>query len=577
MILIMAIIDTFGVASIMPFLALLGRPELVKTNAWFAFFYKHIGFSEPNKFLFFLGLCFFFVMIISLSFRAITQLSLLRFSHLIGYSLSCRLLSGYLRMPYTFFLNRHSADLGKGILSEVSQVTNGVLLPTIQMVAQIAVVLFILLLLIVINPFLSLIVSFILGGSYAVIFFIIRKYLSKIGKDRLSANSERYKIAQEALGGIKEVKVFGREQCFLERYDDPAYRFAKHQANSQIAALMPRFALEMIAFGGILIITLFLFQKEGDVAGALPVLGLYALAGYKLLPALQQVYQHATKLRFNLPALEYLKKDLDSIAEVKIISNAYTDNTNLFNPRNKIKLRDITFKYPFSKTSVLKHINISISANSKVGIIGSTGSGKTTIVDLLLGLLKPCSGELIVDNIVLTGDNIRSWQLSLGYVPQRIYLTDDTIAANIAFGVLPSEIDMKAVKKAAKIAKIDQFIGKELPEKYQTVVGERGVRLSGGQCQRIAIARALYHDPSVLVFDEATSSLDNITEKSLMEDISIIGKNKTIIMVAHRITTVRDCDCIYIIESGKVLDCGNYDELLNRNTNFKKMVDGYEV
>ncbi|MFP4285662.1 MAG: ABC transporter ATP-binding protein [Desulfovermiculus sp.] len=609
MILVMALLDTIGVASIMPFMSVLGNPEVVETNRWLNLVYTKLGFTSPKDFLFFLGLIVFIALVSSIAFKALTQYALLRFTHMRNFSLSCRLFKGYLGRPYAWFLNRHSADLGKSVLSEVQQVINNVVIPFMQLLAHGAVVLFLIILLLLVDPVLALVAALVLGGAYALIYLTIRRYLSRIGSDRVLANKERFQVAQEALGGIKEVKVFGREMPFFTRFVNPSRRFAKHQATNAILGQLPRYALEILAFGGVLILALFLFRTHGDFSKVLPLLAVYAFAGYRLLPALQQVYSLLSKLRFGLPALDCLYQDIQQFKDNSRVLNQ-EDHPPLV-PEKSITLRDITFTYPGAHVPALKNLSLDIPARTTVGIVGSTGSGKTTTVDLILGLLPPDSGRLLVDGQRITQgprtkeqelrnkdhfsslksqslnlgpsssspDNLKlktynplmSWQRTLGYVPQHIYLADDTVAANIAFGIPSEDIDMDAVIKAAQIAELHNFVTTELSKGYETLVGERGVRLSGGQRQRIGIARALYHDPAVLIFDEATSALDNLTEKAVMRAVHNLGKEKTVIMIAHRLSTVEKCDQIFLLEHGRLVTQGTYDQLLNSSTEFQRM------
>jgi ATP-binding cassette, subfamily B, bacterial PglK len=317
MLLIMALLDTIGVASIMPFMSVLANPMVVKTNKWLAMAYTKLGFTETDSFLFFLGLVVFTALITSIVFKALTQWAILRFTQMRNYSLSCRLFKGYLGRPYAWFLNRHSADMGKSILSEVTQVINNVILPAMQFFAHGCVALFIIILLIAVYPILALIVAFVLGGAYFLVYVSIRQYLSRIGEDRVIANKERFQAAQEALSGIKEVKIFGRELSFFSKFIKPSFRFAKHQAASNVIGQIPRYLLELVAFGGILLITLYLFWSYENFNQALPVLAVYAFAGYRLLSALQTVYKQLSKIRFGLPALDGLYKDILEFQELK--------------------------------------------------------------------------------------------------------------------------------------------------------------------------------------------------------------------------------------------------------------------
>ncbi len=574
MTLVMAFLETAGVASIIPFMSVLGNPEVVETNRWLFAVYDGLGFTEPRSFLFFLGLVVFGVLVISIIFKALTSWAMLSFTNTRVHSLSCRLLKGYLGRPYSWFLNRHSADLGKSVLIEAEFVVHGVMVPCMHLMAQCALALFLIILLVVVDPGLALMVALILGGAYVLIYVVLRPYLSRIGADRVVANRQRYQEAQEALGGIKEVKVFGREDSFFSRYASPSSRFARHQTNSSIAGMLPRYFMEIMAFGGILLIAMYLFRTHEHFSMILPILGVYAFAGYRLMPALQRVYQLMAQLRFGLPALDEMYKDILEFEQNQ--STTPDPRAEPLYPGSAIILEDISFTYPEARIPALNRINLKIPAKTTVGLVGSTGSGKTTTVDIILGLLIPEKGRLLVDETPINADNVRSWQQSLGYVPQQIYLSDNTVAANIAFGVPPEQIDRDAVENAARIAELHDFVIQDMPNGYDTFVGERGVRLSGGQRQRIGIARALYHDPKVLVLDEATSALDNLTEKYVLQAIMRMKGERTIIIIAHRLTTVMGCDRIYLFDHGQVKAQGTYDELIKKSDQFRNMARGLD-
>jgi ABC-type multidrug transport system fused ATPase/permease subunit len=303
---------------------------------------------------------------------------------------------------------------------------------------------------------------------------------------------------------------------------------------------------------------------------------LYALAGYRLLPALQLVYRELTILKFTVPALNRLYEDI-SEQRTEFQNESEPDESSqalverLPTPRQSIRLENITYTYPNAKTPTLSQLNISIAAQTTVGFVGKSGSGKTTAVDIILGLLKPEAGQLRVDGVAITAENYGAWQKILGYVPQHIFLSDESIAANIAFGVPRRRIDLQAVERAARIANLHDFIVSELPNGYHTLVGERGLRLSGGQRQRIGIARALYHEPKVIIMDEATSALDNMTELAVMDAVHNLDRSTTVILIAHRLTTVRDCDHIYLLDHGKVIGEGSYDELSTTHSRFRAL------
>jgi len=568
MMLLMALLDMIGVASIMPFIAVLSNPEIIQENSILNTLFEYsgrFGVETNEQFFFFLGIIIFVLLIFSLTFKALTTYAQFRFTLLREFTIGKRLIEGYLHQPYSWFLNRHSADLGKTILSDVGRVVSSGITPLVNLISNSIVVIVLLALLIFINPKLAIISLLVLSSAYVLVYSLVRSFLNRIGQETAKTNQLRFKSVSEAFGASKEIKLGGFENIYVKRFAEPSQKYANNQAYSKATSQIPRFALEAIAFGGLILVILNLMTDSESFNSILPVIALYAFAGYRLMPALQQIYTSFTSLRFVGPTLDNLYNDLKKLEKQEFSENKYALQFN-----DKITLSQITYNYPNASQSVLKNINIDISVNKRIGIVGKTGSGKTTLVDIILGLLNAQSGNLLVDGQIINRNNQKSWQNSIGYVPQKIFLTDDTIAANIAFGVDVKDIEYDKIVQASKIANLHEFVTNELPLQYQTSIGERGVRLSGGQSQRIGIARALYHEAKVLVFDEATSALDNQTEKAVMEALQNISKETTIIIIAHRLNTIRDCDEIFFLEKGEVKGQGSYDELIKSNDLFKK-------
>lgn len=568
LILIMAVLDMVGVASILPFIAVISNPEVIETNYVVNQLYiylKNFGIETNEEFFFSLGVIVFILLVSSLSFKAFSSYVQIRFSLMCEYSIAKRLIEGYLHQPYIWFLNRNSADLGKTVLSEVGQVVNGSLITLINLINYSAIIFFIILLLFAVDFKLTLSIILFLGFSYGLIYKLVRHLLKNIGEKRIKANELRFTSISEAFGASKEVKVGNLEDVYIKRFSVPAKNYANYNSISFIVSMLPRFAIEAVSFGGMLLLILY-FMKLGNFINILPLITLYAFAGYRILPAAQAVYSAVVVSKYNQPALNALYEDMKNLKA----PNYNKDKLKLF-PNKSIRLKNINFNYPNTKRTSLKNINLEILAGTTVGLVGETGSGKTTTVDIILGLLEAQTGTLEIDGQIIDKNNVRKWQRSIGYVPQQIYLADDSVVANIAFGVEPEEIDHHSVKKAAKIANIDKFIMNELPDQYQTKIGERGVRLSGGQRQRIGLARALYHEPEVLVLDEATSALDNITEQSVMKSIAETSNNITSIFIAHRLTTIKNCDNIFLFEKGELKAQGNFDKLAKSNQKFFEM------
>ena len=371
------------------------------------------------------------------------------------------------------------------------------------------------------------------------------------------------------------MKFLGLEDVYLRRYQVPSRQNARANTFRSVIADSPRYLLQGLAFGGMLLmILILLFAGGGSLAGVLPLLAIYAFAGLRLLPAMQQIYSELTMIRFNRMALNSLHRDMAEIHATQDELPAEAVRVEPVHLRERLELVDVHYSYPLAERPALRGLTLSIPAQTTVGIVGGTGAGKTTMVDLILGLLDLQQGRIEADGVPVVRANMRAWQNSIGYVPQQIFLTDASVAANIAFGLPPEKIDQAAVERAARVAELHAFVTDELPEGYATRVGERGMRLSGGQRQRIGIARALYHDPDVLIMDEATSALDNLTERAVMDAVHNLGHAKTIILIAHRLSTVQACDTIFMMEQGRLVAQGTYDELLETSNKFRAMAVG---
>lgn len=571
LVLAMGLFEMFGVASILPFLAVVTNPTLIEQNEILSWAREVSGFTGDRSFIIFLGFCVMAVVLISLVFKILTLYALARFSNMRRFTLSKRLMAGYLNHPYVWFLDKHSADLVRTVNAEVNTVVTGSITPFTQVLAQGVVIIFLVSLLIATDPVIALIAIVSMGGAYVAIFLSVRRYLERIGKIRVIANRERSKAALEALGSPKDVKLQGLEDSYIKRFRAPALAAARAATASQIISDLPRHLLEALAFGGTLaLIMAMLVGSDASLAEAIPKLGLFAFASLRLFPAMQAIYRAMATIRFNEPTLDLVHNAVMEVEQNRAQRPRPPKEGPL--PLNKtITLRDVTYAYPSTNKPVLENLDMSITANTTIGIVGGTGAGKTTAIDVILGLLLPDEGALEIDGTVIDQSNVRRWQMSVGYVPQQIFLIDDSVAANIAFGVPKKQRDTQKVEKAAKLARLDTFV-EEMPEGYATHVGDRGVRLSGGQRQRIAIARTLYHNPDVLVFDEATSALDNVTEREVMEAVNNLSHTKTILMIAHRLSTVRDCDEIFLMEHGRVAARGTYNWLLENNASFQEMV-----
>jgi len=572
MIIIMAFLDMVGVASIMPFIVVLTNYNTLEKIPLFNDLYFFFNFKNKNEFIISLGMVVFFIILFSLFFKAFTNYVLNRLTLMREYSITRRLIEGYLHQPYEWFLNRNSSELAKNILSEVSAVVNQGIIPFTNFISSLAVTLALIFLIVYLTPSLALVLGAALGFFYWIIFYFLNNFLKRIGKESYKNNEKRFMIVRESFSDFKLVKARGIEQFFLNQFSEPAKKYATLQSIALIVAQLPRFAIEIVAFAGLFLITVYMVFKTSSFNEVAHIITLYAFVGFRLMPALHMMYSSFSLLRFVGPSIDILEKDFMFIEKTSQ-SSAIIDHQDKLLFNETIKLKNIVYNYPNTTTPALKNITFTIPIKNTLGVVGFTGSGKTTLVDIVHGLLEAQQGTLEVDGQVITKHNLRAWQRNIGYVPQQVYLIDDSVAANIAFGIKPEDIDYQAVERAAKIANLHNLIMNDLPNQYQTIVGEAGIRLSGGERQRIGIARALYYNPQLLILDEATSALDNVTEKAFMESLEGLKSKITIIIIAHRLSTIKYCDQIIVLEKGEVKGEDIYEKLSTTNNIFKKMID----
>lgn len=569
---VVGLLQIVGVGSILPLLSVIADPDQIREQVVVEFVSEYIEFSDTNSIVIFLAGMSLALIVISNALSAITTYLSFRFVWSIQSRLSTELLARYLSHPYEILLGMNPAEAEKNVIEEVEIFTSGVVRPFLRLMTSMVVVTLIIVFLIWFNPVMAGIAVVLLGGGYVITFVVVRRSLTKAGERRSVSNEGRFKSASEAIAGVKEIQVLGREKEFTNRYRTPSQYYARATTLQNIISEIPRYTIEVLAFGSILIVALYVAVTSGDLREIAPMISVYALAGYRLIPAMQRIYSDWSGIRFNgviVPQLrqvyavgeEHRRRSLMGVSEKIELQDT-------------LELSDLGYRYPSTTTQVIDGMNLRIDRGQTVSFIGETGSGKTTLMELLIGVLRPSTGTISVNGIPLDDTNLRNWQRSVGYVPQDIFMIDDSVQANIALGVPQSEIDIESVRKAAKVANIDSFVMEELPDRYDAIVGARGVRLSGGQRQRIGIARALYHQPSVLFLDEATSNLDQETEHLLHETLERVSKDQTVILIAHRLRTTRSSDVIYVLEGGQIIGSGKYDELVNEDGNLRAEYSG---
>jgi ATP-binding cassette, subfamily B, bacterial PglK len=488
-----------------------------------------------------------------------------RVAHNAGVRLSSELFEGYLLWPYSWHLTRTTAELIRNSHEAVQKLVNTVLLPTIRIVAEGLLVLAMLLVLLLLAPLATLGAVVVVGGAAMLLLVVVQPRMKELGLVRHQESQSTLNALQQGLFGIRDVKVLGREEAFASAYRRGRGRMARADYLAETAMQLPSIMLEMALLSFILAYFATTILRGGAAQDTLSVLGLFAYAGLRLQPSLQQIVEGLNNLKFSAAPLQDLHDDLATMDHARRPRKPAT--TLPFT--STLRLEHITFRYERAGRDALYDLDLTVTPGEQIGICGPTGGGKTTLVDIITGLLPPTRGRVLVDGKDLR-DHEREWQAALGIVPQMVFLTDDTLRGNIALGVPDQHIDDEAVQEAVRLAQLEEFVD-QLPDGMETTVGERGVRVSGGQRQRVAIARALYRRPSVLIFDEGTSALDNATEALLMDAIERLRGQHTIILVAHRLSTVRNCDRIVFLEHGKMTGLGTYDDLRSTNAGFRAL------
>ena len=544
-----ALFQIIGITSIFPFLAIAADPERIRRSHFGTQFLSLFPPMENRQLLLIAGLIAVVSLLASNAVNLLAEYGRTRYAQNFGHWLRVRLLRRMASQPYTYFLQRNSGDLLKKIMDDVTNYAGGVLLPLLDTVARSLTAMLLLATLFLVQPVIALSAAVILGGFYAVTFQLLTRKRREVDENLKIHVAGSYREAHQMLGGIKPVKVHRAEEHFLGRFARHSAIMARMYARTPVFANSARYLVEPIAFGGLVIAVLLLAARGRDFSDILPNLGVMALAGYRLLPSLQLLYAQLTQVSSMRHAVdevydEFVAAESDS-SIAPVISGEAVAPAKAFHWENAITLSDVAYRYPGASRPTLEGLSLVIPKNTSLGVIGPTGCGKSTLVDLLLGLYPPTEGELFIDGQPLTSAVVPSWQASIGYVPQDIFLIDDTIARNIAFGLPDEKIDHSQLREACAMAQILDFVEGELSDGFDTNVGERGIRLSGGQRQRLGLARALYRRPSMLILDEATSALDVATEAKLLEALRGLSGKLSMVVAAHRLSAVANCDQLF--------------------------------
>lgn len=563
-ILCMGLLEILGVASILPFMQLVANPDGILQYDVVQAIVDYFGFNRTRQLVLASGGIVVGLIVVANLFSIYATWLQYTTSWQFIHHLSKRLMAGYLRMPYPYFLTTPTAELSSYVLSQIGDFVNGLVVPLVEIVGRGIVVLVLFAMLLWVDFEIALVMFGALGSAYVVIYLAQRNILSRLGRERMLANVQRFQVLQQVFDGIKTVKAYNRQGFFFNHFAEHSDRFARLQPRYQVLTAAPKNILEILAFTSIIAITIYMFLNRGDFSEIVPTLSLYAVAGYRLLPALQKTFKAISSLRHNQPVLDKIHESLRMAGSGRDFPSALPAPLIM---ERELRIEALHFRYEGAERDTLGGIGLTLRKGQTIAVVGSTGSGKTTLIDLMVGLLRPTSGRLVVDDTELTVTNLPNWRSAVAYVPQDVFLFDDTILNNVTMG---GGAGAEEVEKALDLADIGAFV-RGLPDGLRTTVGEKGVRLSGGQRQRLGLARALLANPSVLILDEATSALDNVTERGIIDALNNLPRNITTVVIAHRLSTVQHADCIYFLDNGVIVDQGVYDELVGSNAAFAAM------
>jgi ABC-type multidrug transport system fused ATPase/permease subunit len=565
---LMALSTVAGIALIAPFFAVLGDPHLIEQIAPLRWLYHSFGFSDTRSFEIALGFAFVAAIVIANLINVGGSLLMIRLSYRISAEFQSALLEEYLSRPYIFHTKTNSAVVCNNILNETNRVTNDILQSAFPLFTNLVTTVLILVSLLWINPAIACLLMTALAGGYVLIYLSVRNYLARSGHIQSHLLVEQSKAITESLGGIKEIIVLRIQGYFRTTFERSSRALAHASANGKLINQIPKYLMECVTVGGLVLVALFAGSGAAGVGAWLGQLSFIGFAAYRLLPILQQVFASLVRIRSEQAGFARIAPDLQlaRAAHRNRPSDAGWENR----PGSEILVRGVSFRYQADRPLALNNATLRIPARTAVGFVGANGSGKTTLVDLLSGLLAPDSGTIEIDGITLNESNRSAWQSRIAYVPQSIFLIDASIAENIALGIPKQDIDQERMQHAAATAHLQEFVD-SLPGGFDHRIGERGVQLSGGQRQRIGVARALYTKASVLLLDEATSALDGLTEHELMATLMKLRGQRTIILIAHRLSTVRACDHIFEFDRGRVTGGGTYADLIGGSESFRQL------
>jgi len=575
--LLMAFSTATGIASIAPFFAVLGRPELIEQNAWLRWLYVAGGFSSSHGLMLALGAGFVAVVLLANLISVLGALAMSRLALRIGNDLQTTLFDEYLSRPYAFHCATNSTTLLNNVVYETTRVTHGILENIFNLVTGVVTAALIIAAIVIVKAAVAIAMVAVLTGGYLLIYLSVRDRLLRSGQTQSRLANEQAQTVSESLGAIKEIVLLQVQGFFRDRFAGASREFLQAAAHGQLVGQSPRHLMECVAAAALVSLALVLGSREGGLGPWLGTLTFLAFAAYRLLPTLQQVFAAIVRVRADRAALGAIGPDLQRARAARWALDAAGRSQAISawreRPEREIHIKDVWYRYAPDRAWALRGVSLRIPARTTVGIVGANGAGKSTLVDLIAGLLTPDVGAVEVDGCPLHDSNRAAWQAQLAYVPQNIFLLDTSIAQNVALGVAANAIDEPRLHQAARLAQLDEFV-LSLPHGYSQRLGERGVALSGGQRQKVGIARALYREAAVLLLDEATNELDGMTERELVTTLGRLRGRYTIVLIAHRMSTVRACDLIFEIDGGTIGGSGTYEALLKSSQGFRRLAGG---
>jgi len=565
------ILQITGLSLILGFISILSNPESLFEIEELSFVFQILSIQNSYDLLFWGSIILILIFIVKTVYLIFFNYIMARFANNKFRNISVQLFRTYMLAPYAYHGENNTAKLIRNITSETYLLLNFILLPILSILLEVFMIMSVMIFLIFVEPVITISAVASIGLMGFLLVTLLKKYEKKYGKLALISRADMIQKVNEGLGGIKEIKVLKREKFFIDQLKQSTNFFITSEIYNQVSKQSFRHIVETVAVVGMLFLALFMVFQGNPIESIIPILTLFGVAAFQLLPSIAKITNQISKLNYYGYAIDTIHADMTNTDLTSKNDHSEPIRTEKINFEKVIKIEDLKYSYSAHQPDILSGITLHVKKGKAIGIVGESGAGKTTLVDLLLGLYKPTSGTISVDNTDIF-KNIGGWQKLIGYIPQSIFLSDASIKENIAFGIEKSKIDSKRIQEVIELAHLSQLVS-DLPNGIETNIGERGSKLSGGQKQRIGIARALYHNPELLIMDEATSALDNKTEHAIISTIEKLKGTKTLIIIAHRLTTIEHCDTVYVLEAGKIAAEGSYSDLTKNSEVFRKIAN----